>query len=202
MLKITHLFWSKDYSYTSFSGWLVASGQTDNSFSDRNSYESGTCCCSRVCPVRPNEPPFLRPSYNAPTPQAPGKGYGAPKPRPPASGYGVPKGRPIYNPIPSRKPKITPYNPRPSYNSKPSYKPVPAYKPDLVPPPPPLPSPPAPPVGPSVIVGREPSKLPRTDRCCDSLLVSASSKGRALTLQVIYLTIIYNFITKGIALKL
>lgn len=161
---------------------MIASDYQNDGFSDRNSYDRSTCCCSRVCPVRPNEPPFLRPSYNPPTPQSPSKGYEVPRPRPPSSGYGAPKAKPIYNPTTYRKPKITHFNSRPSYNNKPSYKPLPTYRPDLVPPP--LPSPPAPPVRPSVIVGRDPGKLPTLNECCDSLLVSASSRGSAITLQV------------------
>ena len=172
---------STDYAYTTFSGWLVASNDQDNSFSNRNIYDSDNCCCSRVCPVRPNEPPFLRPSYSPPAPKRPEKGYGAPKPLPPDSGYGAPKGRPIYNPTPSNGIN---FNPRPSYNPKPSYKPVPTYRPDMVPPPPPLISPPSPPVGPSVIVSRDPKNIPKIAECCDSLLVSASSRGRAIELQV------------------
>ena len=149
-----------------------------------------------MCPVRPNEPPFLRPSYRPPAPKAPEKGYGAPKPQPPDSGYGAPKGRPIdsgygapkgrpiYNPIPQRRPSGPDFNPRPSYNPKPSYKPVPTYQPDLVPPPPPIISPPSPPVGQSVIVSRDSKGIPKTIDCCDSLLVSASSRGIAIALQV------------------
>ena len=152
--------------------------------------------------MRPNEPPFLRPSYLPSAPKAPTKGYGAPKPQPsdsgyrapkgygapkpqpPDSSYGAPKGRPIYNPIPKRRPNGPDFNPRPSYNPKPSYKPAPTYRPDLVPPPPPVIAPPSPPVGTSVIETRDPKNIPRGAKCCDSLLVSASSRGRAIVLQV------------------
>ena len=176
-----------DYAYTTFSGWLVASGDLrENTFSDRrDSYDRSTsCCCSRVCPVRASDPPFLRPSYNPPSPQTPSKGYGAPKPRPPASSYGAPIGRPIYNAIPQRTPKLTHHSSRPSYNSRPSYKPVPTYKPDLIPPPPPAPSPPAPPARPSIIVGRAPTELPTINQCCDSLLISGRAGGSSILLQV------------------
>ena len=53
-----------------------------------------------------------------------------------------------------------------------------------VPPPPPVIAPPSPPVGTSVIETRDPKNIPRGAECCDSLLVSASSRGRAIVLQV------------------
>ena len=182
----------QDYAYTTFSGWLIASSQDAFVSPPPNSQDRSTCCCSRVCPVQPNTP-FLRPSYNAPRPRPPATGYGVPKPRPPAPGYGAPNPRPTYDQIPSRTPKITSYNPRPDYNPKPSYKPIPSYKPDLIPPPPPI-SPPAPPVGPPIIVGKETGQQAKINDCCDSLLVSASSRGRAISLQVLatYSMMLYN----------
>ena len=153
-----------DYSYTSFTGYLVAPIDQNFRPGRRGDYygSNDQCCCSRVCPVEPKRPPFpAPPSYQPPTyqPQAPTFST-----RPPfiftTTGTLPTYYRPVNNgygsPTPSTFPIIAPPGPQP---------------------------PPLPPVGPSIILGRGDNSNDHIQNCCDAILVSASKTGPAFDLQ-------------------
>ena len=169
-----------DYSYTSFSGYLV---QPQSEFDFRpprrrgdqisRDFEDDRCCCSRVCPADPIEPPpYQPPSHYPPYPSYEPSPY---QPSAPAQIPTYKPSRPPYQPsAPSYRPNY-PTTPRPPFivTTQPPYS-----RPPLASVGPP--APPPQPTRPSIIIGR-------TDRaisaCCKSLLVSANAANEAFDLQ-------------------
>ena len=118
----------RDYSYTTFTGYLVEplsdSGfrpPRRNDFFPENDDFNRQCCCSRVCPVEPNNPPYSPPSYYPPSSYQPPPPYST---RPPFI-VTTTQGLPSYHRPVATRPTIAPIGP------------------------------PAPPPSPSIIIGRD-----------------------------------------------